>query len=530
MKQSKKYSYQRGATFVSILVVTGLLGLTTGGVMLATGDTVLNTAKEGNESMHASHLGTRRGTSPGGDEGIGDDECVDFDCSNDPDNLYVTVNPEEVPETPGGGGNDCFDFDCSNDPENRFVTVTGEAPEAKLIVPVTPPNRPKVSALEAWLVVYNFDDGEGVGAYASREYFDLHQETKNKTIWNRVSNGASSTYDFVVGAPSGAWNYLSTEASKTWAYVTDSDYRRRSNEMYHDQLVAAGSGIAKPFQDPERTIKVLAYAGRVALENKIEQKQEQIFKDYNLITYGTEKEKALYFGKKSGDDFIDNTKLTVELASMVTPVGLGRHVVVRGVGATAVHGTQVVRGAGVRASGSTVVAVDGKSVFVSTRATDSATFTAPQWTRDTVIYRTMNPQDIGKNGSIIPAAASGGIKADGNAGLFAAVGSNGENVAASYGNGTRVYQTTVGEVIDSGGKIAIHSQPGGAKTVVMAPAGSKDPYEYMGGNPSQATFIVNVVHDKPTTIWKPITLSDDGMRHIDNYADGPRGYGDDIPK
>ncbi len=129
MKQSKKYSYQRGSTFVSILVVTGLLGLTTGGVMLATGDTVLNTAKEGNESMHASHLGTRRGTSPGGDEGIGDDECVDFDCSNDPDNLYVTVNPEEVPGTPGGGGNDCFDFDCSNDPDNHFVTVNAEAPE-----------------------------------------------------------------------------------------------------------------------------------------------------------------------------------------------------------------------------------------------------------------------------------------------------------------------------------------------------------------------------------------------------------------
>ena len=51
-----------------MLTLVGVLGLATGGAMLATGDMILNTARGGDESMHASHLGREHDVQSGNRE------------------------------------------------------------------------------------------------------------------------------------------------------------------------------------------------------------------------------------------------------------------------------------------------------------------------------------------------------------------------------------------------------------------------------------------------------------------------------
>ena len=52
---------QSGAAFIQMLVLVSSLGLVVGGVMYGTGETLLNTTKQTDESMEASDLGNQRG-------------------------------------------------------------------------------------------------------------------------------------------------------------------------------------------------------------------------------------------------------------------------------------------------------------------------------------------------------------------------------------------------------------------------------------------------------------------------------------
>ncbi len=111
MKYPHNYQSQRGATFVAMLALVGLLGLATGGAMLATGDIILDTARGGDESMHASHLGRQRDVHSG--------------AAGEPSTLV-----DEVPPTPSGAVGGPWD-----DPTETVVSILpADSPATPVII------------------------------------------------------------------------------------------------------------------------------------------------------------------------------------------------------------------------------------------------------------------------------------------------------------------------------------------------------------------------------------------------------------
>ncbi len=112
-----------------MLTLVGLLGLATGGAMLATGDIILDTARGGHESMHASHLGQQRGARSGaqGESSRRADEVPSTPSRavggpwDDPTETVIRVPPADSRTTP------VFIIDADSTAD-AILPVTGTKP------------------------------------------------------------------------------------------------------------------------------------------------------------------------------------------------------------------------------------------------------------------------------------------------------------------------------------------------------------------------------------------------------------------
>lgn len=125
-KNHSKQHKEQGSAFVSILTVIGLMGLTAGGAMLVVGDIILDTAKTGDESMHASRLGNERNASSG-----------DFNDNGSPGDIG-----------PGGGPGAPDDSAIAPDTDSTTPPTIGAAPSGEVtdIAPVEPLDRDRMHA------------------------------------------------------------------------------------------------------------------------------------------------------------------------------------------------------------------------------------------------------------------------------------------------------------------------------------------------------------------------------------------------